>query len=362
MKVILATNCVITKGAKRSLLCDLQRFNWWTLPNELADYLLNGMFDHIKSEYSDYFMELLKENILVQISEQDIDNFPSFNLEYDSPYLVENAVFDWKEGVSNYDIVRAVSELEQLGCKNITLRFYNNFNLDIVKLFFRRIEKSIIEATDITMPYDMFINRVNFWMNFRCQNPRLQEVLLHSTPEEQKDNLPNLKWLFCTKEKIIDCTSCGQISSLYFTLNLVHYPLTQNYNNCLFKKIGIDVNGQIKNCPSSQKVLGQLNKDSMAEIIKSSEYLKLGKIRKDHVKVCQDCEFRSICSDCRIYVDNPEDNYSRPAKCDYNPYINLWKGEEGYRSLEECGYRANDTIPSIDEIKVAKINSEIWCD
>lgn len=41
--------------------------------------------------------------------------------------------------------------------------------------------------------------------------------------------------------------------------------------------------------------------------------------------VCQDCEFRHICTDCRACLDEPEDIYSKPLKCGYNPYTAEWQ-------------------------------------
>ena len=47
-------------------------------------------------------------------------------------------------------------------------------------------------------------------------------------------------------------------------------------------------------------------------------------ISKDHISVCRDCEFRYACSDCRAYLENPEDAFSKPLKCGYDPYSGKW--------------------------------------
>ncbi|HLT42986.1 MAG TPA: hypothetical protein VKZ95_09805, partial [Sphingobacteriaceae bacterium] len=43
------------------------------------------------------------------------------------------------------------------------------------------------------------------------------------------------------------------------------------------------------------------------------------------VDVCKDCEFRYICQDCRAYLKNSDDLYSKPLKCTYNPYEGVWE-------------------------------------
>ena len=68
---------------------------------------------------------------------------------------------------------------------------------------------------------------------------------------------------------------------------------------------------------------------------------------KDAIKICQDCEFRHICTDCRAYLDNPKDLYSHPAKCTYNPYQAKWKNEEGYIPVTEM------SLIDIENIKTA---------
>ena len=52
-------------------------------------------------------------------------------------------------------------------------------------------------------------------------------------------------------------------------------------------------------------------------------YKKLWFIKKDDIEICKDCEFRYNCTDCRAFTI--ENNvYSKPLKCNYNPYTNEW--------------------------------------
>lgn len=44
----------------------------------------------------------------------------------------------------------------------------------------------------------------------------------------------------------------------------------------------------------------------------------------DQIHICKDCEFRHICTDCRAYIEDPDDIYSKPLKCGYNPYTGEW--------------------------------------
>jgi len=62
----------------------------------------------------------------------------------------------------------------------------------------------------------------------------------------------------------------------------------------------------------------------LIEVIESPAFRQHWQITKDMVKVCKDCEFRHICTDCRAYIEDPDDVLSKPLKCGYDPYTNAW--------------------------------------
>ena len=70
---------------------------------------------------------------------------------------------------------------------------------------------------------------------------------------------------------------------------------------------------------------GNIKDTTLKEALNKKGFKKLWNINKDKIKVCQDCEFRYICTDCRAYIENPEDIYSKPLKCGYNPYTAEWE-------------------------------------
>jgi SPASM domain peptide maturase of grasp-with-spasm system len=96
-------------------------------------------------------------------------------------------------------------------------------------------------------------------------------------------------------------------------------------NTCLNCKLSIDKNGDIKNCPSIKESFGNISTTSINKVLENSNFKKYWNIKKDEIAVCKDCEFRHICTDCRAYLENPEDIYSKPLKCGYNPYTNEWE-------------------------------------
>jgi len=90
------------------------------------------------------------------------------------------------------------------------------------------------------------------------------------------------------------------------------------------RKISIDQDGFVKNCPSMQASFGHHKTVSLIEVVKNDVFKEMWYLHKDKIKKCQDCEFRYACTDCRAYVEDPHDRLSKPLKCGYDPYKGTW--------------------------------------
>jgi len=132
------------------------------------------------------------------------------------------------------------------------------------------------------------------------------------------------------------------------------------YNTYFNKKISIDINGKIKNSPACSKSYDNIREITLLEVMGKPGFKDLWHITKDKIDVCKDCEFRHICSDCRAFIKDPENIYSQPAKCTYNPYIAKWEGEEGYVPVEECGTYTREKGFVPNKKRINKINKQLW--
>jgi len=103
---------------------------------------------------------------------------------------------------------------------------------------------------------------------------------------------------------------------------------SQVFNSCLNRKISIDKNGEIKNCPSMQTSFGNILKTSLLSVVNDENFKKKWAIGKDKIDICKDCEFRYICTDCRAYLKDSQNIFSKPLKCNYDPYTAKWESIE----------------------------------
>ena len=148
---------------------------------------------------------------------------------------------------------------------------------------------------------------------------RIVSLMIHSAPFEKQYYGENRAFGSIT-ETIDSSKHCGLVHKDYFDINIPLFTESQHHNTCLNRKISIDVDGNIKNCPSMAQSFGNIRDTTLQEALGHSDFKKYWNINKDKVHVCKDCEFRYICTDCRAYIEDPADIYNKPLKCGYNPY------------------------------------------
>jgi len=168
---------------------------------------------------------------------------------------------------------------------------------------------------------------LNGTLNLLQTLPRIVYVIVHGA--ENSDFVEPLRdkcgYIIFIENQLKNEQCCGVINSNYFTINTKLFTESLKYNSCLNKKISIDKDGQIKNCPSMKQSFGNISDTTLEECLNLKDFKKYWDINKDQIEVCKDCEFRYICTDCRAYKENPDNDYSKPLKCGYDPYTNVWK-------------------------------------
>lgn len=143
--------------------------------------------------------------------------------------------------------------------------------------------------------------------------------------EQFESEFENSGLITFTDQKITSKTHCGIINQRYFVSNIKTFTEAQHHNTCLNRKLSVDTNGDIKNCPSTQTVFGNIKKTTLQEALQHQQLEELWHITKDQIAVCNTCEFRYVCTDCRAYLENPDDKLSKPLKCGYNPKTCEWE-------------------------------------
>ncbi len=329
----LFSNCILVKGYNRSAVCDLTRGNLVLIPNDLHDILFENKNSKIIEIYNQYgeenaiiidsYFELLLANELIFIcTKKELNHFPELDLSYYHPSTITNAILDFNSN-SNYDYKKIIQQLDELGCKNIQLRYFHTPTIEQLHSTLLLLEGSGIIGIELYVKYTNLLNE-EFYLDLVRKYLRINILVIHSAPKTSILEF-DLSEITFTEQVITDNTHCGIISPSYFSINIKTFTEAQQHNSCLNRKISIDVNGDIKNCPSLPQSYGNIATTSLHEALLQQNFKDLWYINKDQIKVCQDCEFRYVCTDCRAFISNPEDKFSKPSKCNYNPYTAEWE-------------------------------------
>lgn len=332
-KTALYSNCILVKGASRSVICDLQLQQMHYIPNSLYGLLENHLgktVEDIKKAYNnkyddiiDSYFQFLEEKDCVFFTEHP-ERFPKLNMDWDFPHKISNAIVDY-HSKSSYDIINVLNQLDELKCKSIQIRFFSKIEEEKLTsiLSYLKEKESIIASVEVYLEVSEWTNKDRL-IDIISSYPRVNQCVVHSSTFEDIIDLGN-KYLIYTKQKVNSELHCGIISPKYFSINLKTFTESKNYNSCLNRKVSVDKEGLIKNCPSMTNDYGSIKNTTLKKVVESEKFRQIWSIKKDQISICKDCEFRYVCTDCRAYIEDSKDNFSKPIKCGYNPYTNKWE-------------------------------------
>lgn len=325
----LFSHCIIVRGASRSTVCDLQRNELSIIPNDVYDFLKDCETKSISEIASDYGKEnipVIKEYISFLIQKEygfltrQPELYTFLNTDFDVPGFITNAIIDINSS-SEHDFPKIIRELEDLGCKYIQLRFFDDISTHELKKILNNFYDSRIRSIELLIKYNNNILE-NEWHNIYYETARATRMIIHSAPETKQIDETGKYWFITNK--VDAATHCGIIHPDNFAISIQNYLEGIKNNTCLNKKISIDVQGFICNCPATPEKYGHFSDTSLHEALSKAHFKKYWEINKDQIEICKDCEFRRVCTDCRAFIQEENNLYSKPSKCSYDPYTATW--------------------------------------
>lgn len=329
--IYLYSCCVAVKGFSQSIICDLQRRNYEIIPNSLYEIITNlheeRNLNVLRNKFIDYveifdsYIEFLIDNEFIYIDNELHDRFEPIDFsKFDLPYIISNAIIDYND---KYEIARIediILQLDELRCEAVELRIFNSISKDNLVEVLDYFKSSGIRCINLVVKYSEYMDE-SFFEWIENNSKRVREVTLFGSPKNFKIRKLFFPIYFLNSENFNEMC-CGFVSPKTFSVNIQSFTESIKFNSCLNKKVGIDQYGNIKNCPSMEKNYGNIKYSKISEAITQKDFSNYNLINKDLIEVCKDCEFRYICTDCRAYLDN---QFSKPKKCNYNPYNGIWE-------------------------------------
>lgn len=327
----------ITKGARRILVSDLQRNTSELYPLELYELIQElkaHPIDHILRNYDQESREIVQEyvDLLLEkeygfITENDWDhNFSPLSYEYNEYSTVSNIFIE----LGNVDILHQVKHsIENLGIRHLVIFSTSQFSFDELLKIDQLFTNTSLENIEIFSSHHHQLDH-HYLEELSEKVSRIHSLVFYNSASSSFKVNNRLRFTVNFIQQHVKISSCGKIDLKYFNTNLPKVLEAINHNSCLHKKIGIDINGNIKNCPLMPEIYGNINHNSLEEVLKQPGFKKYWNLTKDHIETCKDCEFRNICTDCRAYTELTHINkdgldISKPLKCGYNPYSGEWE-------------------------------------
>lgn len=321
--------CIPVKGKKRATICDLQRDRFHFIPIVLYEILnrfikrgisiseIKKYFDHQQDQLIDEYFHFL-ENEEYGFFSETFWNLPPINLnKYYDPKPINNAIVDFAPE-SKHTLEQIIPQLSELICESLEIRFFYSIPIEQLYKILEQTDGSTLREVEVLMRYNEDYSLENI-VTLRVHFARLRKITLHNAPYNRFIENEEITIIY-TQKQIQDETCCGVVNHWYFISKTEVFIESKHRNSCLNKKISIDTQGNIKNCPSMKKSFGNISDNRITDVIKQPDFTQLWFITKDSIEVCRDCEFRYICQDCRAYLSDENNLLSKPLKCTYTPY------------------------------------------
>ncbi len=335
---VLSSSCVITKGCNRSLIHDFSRNTSNLISNEyfdLIEYLdrkrIEDVISDIEDESKDFFIDFLNfmyENEYA-LFVNDVELFPKKSDElHDSHVILKDCIIEIDNNINLELFVDNLHHLDLLNCENIQVWLKGNFNYADILKYLDLINDYDFLCVELCIENSEIIER-KYFIEIIDKYASISKIFLFNSAEayiyeyisEHENQHPMLMGQIIYINHPLDANNCGIINfeTLSFGVE-TQFKINKKFNGCLYKKLAIDSKGNIKNCPYTTN---KVQYNNLKEALSDDNFKKLWFIKKDDIEICKDCEFRYNCTDCRAFTI--ENNfYSKPLKCNYNPYTNEW--------------------------------------
>lgn len=335
--LLLYSHCVIVKGASRSVICDLQRRKIHPVPDSFVSLFtedrycnvseIHSQLDDEGKEVLNEYLEFMEEHELAfYCSFEELPLFPKMAEEWLFPAHISHCLLDAEQDLFYFD-KGFLQQLENLCCNFIQFRFFKEVSFTELYRIMELVASSQIKSVEIILPYT---EEDNFYQNIELLVRKYRKISSltitgASSTKIHKEGNYGMGFILQTDQLIDSELHCGVIHNSLFSINIPTYTESLQFNSCLHRKIGIDKTGNIKNCPSMKESYGNITSTPLQEAVYHPEFKKYWTLHKEEITKCKDCEFRHVCTDCRAYLDDPENIYSAPLKCGYDPYTCSWE-------------------------------------
>lgn len=332
--------CRVVQGASVCAIYDLQNgiiklypkwvgdfINIYSSKKTIEEIILEGFYS--EQEVEALLSELIARKFVILTRWPELFTVSEAK-KYNSPVhlSLDAAIVDFDQNTKVEQHMSFFDELVNVGCSSLDVRFYEYKNKEDVVNVVYGAQQAGIEDVELYLNVDPGMESDITYIQANCTPSKMYCFVKGGADKKAPGNEVQYYFGHFTVD------SCGKVNPDNFFTSIESFEKNTQFNECLSGKIGLDVKGNIKNCPSQVRSFGKVG-DPLNHILALDGFNELRRVRKDDIEVCKDCVYRYCCTDCRVYVTAPGSATSKPKKCGYDPYTNTWnKVKEEFITLK----------------------------
>ena len=316
----------------RSIIFDSLKQEIYHVPNSVVEVISRLDQINLRSLYQEYqdqekvlnqYIKFFVDANLVYVADSGRKTLP-IDTVWESPYTISNVILEYGEYIKLH-LPSIVSQFEVLHVQAVEIRIYHPIEINIILEMLDCFAASCVVSITLVVPYcPKLVGRIT---EIKSRSARITKLVVSDVPdtaEFDEEHYLGLDFtLIALSIAVDDSTCCGVINAHNFNYTLQAYLESRQANSCLNRKISIDTKGRIKVCPSMVEEFGNIHSTSLSEVLHEGSIQQYWTITKSQIDICNICEYRDVCSDCRAYTETSQP-HGKPSKCNYDPYTMVW--------------------------------------
>jgi SPASM domain peptide maturase of grasp-with-spasm system len=356
--------CRITRGYRKCIIYDIQRTKLFSIPHSLIKFIGELKSKSVKIVLDKYgkkereiiqtYLEFLIANDLGNyFRKEELRNFIQLDTRFDSPSLIHDAIIKLNHLNINSNLLHKIFETLQLfGCFYIQIVFLDKVSSENTALICEISRKFNIKELQLIFQSSRQDCDLEFCGELAFSNPTISIFKFNNHQIKKSLDYRTFTIEFDKKNQNLYHQPCLVYNSEFYFEAL-------KFNSFHNKKIVL-FNDKIENSNDSGIFYGVINSDNVQKWIVDKQIKDLWVKNKDCIVICKSCEYRFNCFDPRKIKKNIINQNYFETECVYNPFIGKWQGEDGYKSLLDCGIVSDAFGLKINRNKLRGINNTLW--
>ena len=285
--LIVFSSCKVVTGYTNSIIIDYERNKYYAIPNFLAEFInqIDGIkLSDLHSQYKDKEKQIVEEYLdflfnieVIFTSPLDKRYFPPIRDSFEYPTKINNIIWEGLDRYSFGDITRILTINKKNFSGYLEIISYNTLDEDFINELIRIFEvNTLLMGISFVIPYTEKFKDFTVVSELFSKFHRLCTFTLYNcyTNKIYCIEGENGKSIILTKKHIKSSIHCGIVHSNLFSNTALHIRESQHHNSCLNRKISIDTEGNIKNCPSMSQSFGNIRDTTLEEAINHPDFKK----------------------------------------------------------------------------------------